>query len=302
MQIEVSSKNMPFLECFSSETRVKMIELLGEAPLNIKQLSQRLEISSAIVTKHIQKLEQAGIVRSENVTGVRGTQKICYLQLEQATLQFKSKKPYEHPTTTVAIPIGQYASFDVNPTCGLASPTQLIGVLDDPRYFADPLHVQAGILWFGSGYVEYRIPNFFHSNQKLRTLEISFEICSEAPGFNENWPSDISFSINDKPLGQWTCPGDFGKHRGVLSPDWWGNGNTQHGLLKIITVNPQGSFLDGTQISATTIHDLNIVFSQDIHFRIASLETSTNCGGVTLFGKQFGNYAQDIIVTMQEDK
>ena len=41
MQIEVSTKNMFFLECFSSETRVKIIELLGEEPLNIKQLSQR---------------------------------------------------------------------------------------------------------------------------------------------------------------------------------------------------------------------------------------------------------------------
>ncbi|MDQ0917923.1 transcriptional regulator [Paenibacillus sp. V4I5] len=302
MQIEVSTKNMYFLECFSSETRVKIIELLGEEPLNIKQLSQRLEISSAIVTKHIQKLEQAGIVTSESMTGVRGTQKVCYLQLEQAMLQFKAKKSYEQPTNTISIPVGQYSSFEVRPTCGLASPTQIIGVIDDPRYFADPQHVHAGILWFGSGYVEYRIPNFFHSNQKLRSMEISFEICSEAPGFNENWPSDISFFINETPLGQWTSPGDFGKQRGVLSPDWWGNGFTQHGLLKIITVNPQGSFLDGTKISDITIQDLDISFAKDIHFRIASLEDSTNCGGITLFGKQFGNYEQDIVVTMHEDK
>jgi predicted transcriptional regulator len=89
MHIEVSTKNMSFLECFSSETRVKMIELLHHESLNIKQLSQRLEISSAIVTKHIQKLEQAGIVSSENTTGIRGTQTICHLKLEQAVLQFK---------------------------------------------------------------------------------------------------------------------------------------------------------------------------------------------------------------------
>ncbi|RTE06443.1 ArsR/SmtB family transcription factor [Paenibacillus whitsoniae] len=302
MQIDVSTKNMAFLECFSSETRVKMIELLSEEPLNIKQLSQRLDISSAIVTKHVQKLEQAGILRAENVTGIRGTQKICYLQMDQAVLQFRAKKAHELPTTSIAIPVGQYAAYDVQPTCGLASASQLIGVLDDPRYFADPQHVQAGILWFGSGYVEYRIPNFLHSNQRLRSLEISFEICSEAPGFNENWPSDISFSLNDKPVGMWTCPGDFGKQRGVLTPEWWGAGNTQHGLLKIITVNSQGSFLDGTPLSSFTTEDLAMSFSQDIRFRIASPATADNPGGVTLFGKAFGNYAQDIVVTMYAEK
>ncbi|SDN41333.1 Predicted transcriptional regulator [Paenibacillus sp. yr247] len=302
MQIEVSTKNMSFLECFSSETRVKMIELLHHEPLNIKQLSQRLEISSAIVTKHIQKLEQAGIVSSENATGIRGTQKICHLKLEQAVLQFKPKKQSELPTNSLSIPVGQYSSFEVKPTCGLASPTQLIGVLDDPRYFADPGHVHAGILWFGSGYVEYRIPNFLHRNQKLRSLEISFEICSEAPGYNENWPSDISFFINEIPLGMWTSPGDFGAQRGVLSPDWWSSSNTQHGLLKVISVGTAGSYLDGTKISDTTMDDLSVTFAKDINFRIASLETSPNCGGITLFGKNFGNYAQDIVVTMHEDK
>ncbi|MDD9266951.1 ArsR/SmtB family transcription factor [Paenibacillus sp. GCM10023248] len=302
MHIEVSTKNMAFLECFSSETRVKMIELLQHESLNIKQLSQKLDISSAIVTKHVQKLEQAGILVSENTTGIRGTQKICHLNLEQAVLQFRPKKPSELPTNTIAIPVGQYASFEVKPTCGLASSTQLIGVLDDPRYFADPGHVHAGILWFASGYVEYRIPNFLHSNQKLRTLEISFEICSEAPGYNENWPSDISFYINDVPLGYWTSPGDFGAQRGILTPDWWSSSNTQHGLLKVITVSPTGSYLDGTQISDTTIQDLSVAFGKDITFRIASLESSANCGGITLFGKSFGNYAQDIVVSMHEDK
>ncbi|OPH59655.1 transcriptional regulator [Paenibacillus ferrarius] len=302
MQIEVSTKNMSFLECFSSETRVNIIELLQQESLNIKQLSQRLDISSAIVTKHIQKLEHAGIVASENSTGIRGTQKICHLQLEQAVLQFKPRKQQELPANTLSIPIGQYSSFEVKPTCGLASSTQLIGVLDDPRYFADPGHVHASILWFGSGYVEYRIPNFLHSNQKLRSLEISLEICSEAPGYNENWPSDITFFLNEIPIGAWTSPGDFGTQRGVLSPDWWSSGNTQHGLLKVLTVSPSGSYLDGTKISDVTIEDLSVTFAKEISFRIASLESSPNCGGITLFGKHFGNYPQDIVVTMHEDK
>jgi predicted transcriptional regulator len=67
-------------------------------------------------------------------------------------------------------------------------------------------------------------------------------------------------------------------------------------------VGPAGSYLDGTKISDTTIDLLSVTFAKDISFRIASLESSPNCGGITLFGKHFGNYAQDIVVTMHEDK
>jgi len=30
------------------------------------------------------------------------------------------------------MPVGQYYDFDIHPTCGLASPTNLIGLLDNP--------------------------------------------------------------------------------------------------------------------------------------------------------------------------
>src|SRR5690606_1909033 len=109
--------------------------------------------------------------------------------------------------------------------------TSIIGMIDDPRYFSDPDHIHAKHLWFASGYVEYRIPNYTVTTQTITGVTISLEICSEAPGFNENWPSDITFSLNDVALGTWTCPGDFGKKRGAYTPDWWVN-MTQYGLLK----------------------------------------------------------------------
>ncbi|MFC5652950.1 ArsR/SmtB family transcription factor [Paenibacillus solisilvae] len=296
MQIEVTTKNMTFLECFSSETRIQIIELLDAGPMNIKQLAERLLLSSAIVTKHIQKLENAGIVSCKSIAGRRGTQKICSLQLNQAVLQFKTRKQ-DVLANTISIPVGQYSAFDVKPACGMASRTQIIGLIDDPRYFADPQHVQANHLWFSSGFVEYRIPNFLNSNQKLRSLEISLEICSEASGCNETWPSDIHFYINDVPIGMWTCQGDFGKQKGAYTPDWH-NCGTQYGVLKIITVNERGSYLDGIRIADVTSSDLGMAYGKDVSFRIASLEDAQNCGGINLFGKHFGSYNQDIEITM----
>lgn len=299
MNIEVNLENMQFLECFSSPTRVRIIELLGSGPMNIKSLSEALAIKSPIVTRHIQRLQEAGIIRSETIAGKRGMQKLCYLQLSQATLHFKgvpaidTRKKY-----AFSIPIGHYSAYEIKPTCGLASETSMIGMCDDPRYFADPEHVAAKALWFGSGYVEYRIPNYMIANEQPDSLELSMEICSETPCAVNHYPSDIMFTINDAPIGVWTYPGDFGGVRGVYTPEWWYK-NIHYGLMKTIRVNQEGSFIDGVRVSDTTINDLQLTYGKEILFRISCSATAKNCGGVTLFGSGFGNYNQDIDVVLR---
>lgn len=300
MEIEVSSKNMRFLECFSSQSRVKIIELLNIQPMNIKSLSEALDIKSPIVTRHIHMLEEAGIVRSESVAGKRGMQKICYLHLAHAKLLFKTAPVVVDETNryVVSLPVGHYSSYQVKPTCGLASDTQMIGMCDDPRYFADPEHVGAKVLWFGSGFVEYRIPNYMVNNETAESLEIALEICSETPCAVDHLPSDIAFTLNDVHVGIWTYPGDFGSTRGQFTPEWW-HKNIQHGLMKTIRINKKGSYIDGVQVSNVTIEQLNLTYDKEIMFRIACSATAKNCGGVTLFGKGFGNYNQDIEVTLR---
>lgn len=299
MEIDVNSRNMKFLECFSSLTRVKIIELLGERPANIKTLSESLNIKSPIVTRHIQMLEEAGIVRCEIAAGKRGMQKICYLQMNHATLLFRRTPDKEEKSSyTVSLPVGAYSSYEVRPTCGLASLTSMIGMFDDPRYFADPEHVHARVIWFGSGYVEYRIPNYMVNKDQPNSLEIALELCSETPCAVESLPSDIVFSVNGKEIGVWTYPGSFGGTQGTYTPEWWYK-NVRHGLLKTIRITRQGSFIDGVKVSGATIDDLALSYEKEILFRIGCSATAKNCGGVTLFGKGFGNYNQDIEVTLK---
>ncbi|HEY5587090.1 MAG TPA: transcriptional regulator [Ruminiclostridium sp.] len=283
---------MDFLEVFSSSTRIRMIEMLDNKPMNIKDMAIQLGISSAIVTKHIQKMETAKIIKCKNIAGKRGIQKICSLNLDEVTLKFKSSIKSE-TTYECSIPVGQYISYNVHPTCGLASKTKYIGMFDDPRYFADPNHNSASLIWFGYGWVEYRIPNYLSSNQLAKSIEISLEICSEFPGYKEEWPSDIIFYINNINIGMWTAPGNFGENKGILTPEWW-NCGSQYGLLKNITVNEAGSFIDGIKISSLTIAELNLTFNSEITFRLANNKNSRNVGGITIFGKYFGNYNQDI--------
>lgn len=299
MKLDVITANMRILECFSSETRVRIIELLNEKAYNIGELAEALGLSSAIMTKHIQKLEEAGIVATENLVGKRGTQKRCTLKLDQMTLMLRTSVAEELTSQnrfTADLPVGQYIGYEVHPTCGLASSEKRIGMMDDPRYFDDPEHTKAEHLWFASGFVEYRIPNYLVGSQTAAGLAISLEICSEAPRYNENWPSDITFSVNGIDVATWTCPGDFGSRRGLYTPSWWVD--TQYGLHKTLSVTDHGTFVDGVQFSGIRIGQLNIRAGQELRFRIACPETAVHCGGVSLFGKGFGNYPQDIQVTI----
>ncbi|MBB3114394.1 putative transcriptional regulator [Paenibacillus phyllosphaerae] len=293
MKIEVSTANMKFLECISSPTRVRIIELLRGESQNITSLSQILGIQPPIVTRHIQMLEEAGIVRSELVPGKRGMQKRCTLLLEEATLSFKSEQSGPIPGChRTRVPLGQYSNFAVSPPCGLVSVDKRIGMCDDPRYFDDPERMNARMLWFARGFVEYRIPNYLVRGERPTMLEVTMEICSEAPCSHAEQPSDITFMVNGMALGTWTCPGDYAHPRGKYTPHWWTK--TQYGLLKTIRVDKTGTYIDGVRASSITLADLAIRPGSELLLRITSLDDARHSGGVSLFGSGFGNYDQDI--------
>jgi predicted transcriptional regulator len=182
----------------------------------------------------------------------------------------------------------------VHPTCGLATADHVIGQYDDPRFFFEPERMHAKILWFGRGFVEYRIPNYVLPGQTLEEIEISLEISSEAPGIKENWPSDIHFYVNDTLLGYWTSPGDSGQGRGQLTPAWWPDIINQYGWLKIIRVTEQGTFLDGQRLSAVSIKDLTMS-RNEWTLRLEVPNHAAHVGGLTLYGEGFGNYNRDIL-------
>ena len=293
LKIDLSEQWLPVYEALASDARLKIIHLLAERPMNIKEIAQALGLSSAIITMHIKKLEKAQIVTAERVSGNGAVQKRCRLNTESIEIAFP------HPKTSgkvseFSLPIGHYTDFSVCPTCGLATTRKIIGYFDDPRYFLDPERVNSGILWFASGFVEYKMPNYLLKGQTVQAVEISLELGSEAPGVNNDWPSDIGFYLNGVRLGQWTCPGDFGGTRGRFTPDWWSPDIGQFGLLKVIRVDETGSYIDGDRVSGITVQELDLLRKQ-WSFRVEVSEQAEHCGGVTIFGSGFGNYNQDIL-------
>jgi predicted transcriptional regulator len=293
MKADISEKWLPVYEALSSSVRLKIINLLAQKEMNIKQLAEQLGLSSAIVTMHIKKLEASTIIHCERKSINGSVQKLCFLDIDSLEIDFPNKVSIARNYHEFAMPIGHYSDFNATPTCGIATAEKIIGQYDDPRYFLDPERVNAGILWFTEGYVEYRIPNFLLSVQQPEELEISMELGSEAPGINNNWPSDITFFLNEHRIGNWTSPGDFGNSRGKYTPEWWSLQVGQYGLYKAIRITQEGSYIDGIKVSETTLSSLDIR-QKYWSFRIAVLPDAVNVGGVTLFGKGFGNYSRDI--------
>lgn len=298
LQIESLEEGLDIFKALGSEVRIEIIKLLMEhETMNMNELASSLKITNGALTSHIKKLESCGIVSTSNESLGHGNQKICSLCLDKILINIQPAKTQENVYSD-EISIGHYTDYKVYPTCGLATSSKLIGEVDDTRYFSHPDRYNADILWFTKGYVEYTIPNFIPLNQKITGIMISAELSSEAPGVNSNWPSDINFYLNDVHLGSWMSPGDFGDVPGIFTPDWWYPNWNQYGLLKMLVINRAGTFIDGLKISDVTIDQFHLSSISTMKFKMSVDEDSAHIGGLTIFGKTFGNYAQDIKVNI----
>ncbi len=301
LYIKDLEEGVELFKALGSELRVTIIRLLLEnGEMNMNEIACSLNITNGALTSHIKKLEDVGLIQVNVDFAGHGNQKVCRVKQERLLVDIVPAKEYGKAGFYEAeIPVGQYGRFEVYPTCGISTTTKLIGEVDDPRYFAHPDRVDAGILWFAKGYVEYLIPNVLPAAQKIDEISFSMELSSEAPGVNSDWPSDISFSLNDVPIGMWTSPGDFGDVRGIYTPDWWFAKWNQYGLLKMLVINRQGTFIDGLKISDVSLEHFGLDYKSTIRLKLEVREDAEHVGGMTLFGKGFGNYGQGIGVRMR---
>ena len=282
-------------KALGSDTRIQILNILLEnEQMSMNQLATELNISNGALTGHIKKLEECGLINISNESAGHGNQKMCSVTQDRIIVDVKKPIDYKNVFET-EIKVGQFSRHQVWPTCGIATSESVIGEFDDIRYFNHPDRFTANILWFTKGYVEYTIPNLIPSNQRITQLSISAELSSEAPGIDNNWPSDISFYINDTKIGMWTSPGDFGDVHGMFTPQWWPQNWNQYGLL---IINDYGTYIDGLKISDVSTLSLHLDYSSDIRLRLAVENDSEHVGGITLYGKSFGNYDQDIRVAI----
>jgi predicted transcriptional regulator len=287
------------LRALASDRRVEIMNLLQTRTLNVSEIADSLGATMSATSEHIKVLSDAGLIVTEMIPGTRGLQKACGRAVDAVRVNLPESEASSGRLIEVSMPVGAFADFDVEPTCGLLGSEGAIGLFDDVGAFYEPERINAQLLWFHQGHVEYRFPNRLVSGDEVKSLQLSMEVCSEAPLHNEVWPSDITVSVNGVALGSWTSPGDFGDQRGAFTPEWWSVANTQFGLMKVWQVTEAGSFIDGIRLSDVTPTDLDLGDGNFISIRIEVPADAVNVGGINLFGAGFGNYPQDLVLRIQ---
>lgn len=284
------------LKAIASEPRVQIISLLRKRVRNINEIAEDMGLPQSTIASHIAILEKAGLIRTETVKAKKGNQKICHPAFEELIIQFPSEQT-ESDFLEVEMPIGLFTDYHASAPCGPCSTDSIIGFLDTTESFLNPNRMKAGLLWFGTGFVEYKFPNnALYDNRPVKRLELSAELSSETPGTNPSWMSDITLWINGVETGTWISPGDFGDKRGKYTPEWWKLEGSQYGLLKNWGITDEGTFVDGVKVSPVTIDELMLADHHSVRVRFGVKDDAEHCGGMNIFGRGFGNYPQDIIL------
>lgn len=286
-------------KALASPVRLEMLKLLYDKSLIIGEIAKEMDLPASSTAFHLKIMEKAGLIRMEEQPGTRGTTKLCTRKVDHLSVSLVKRKAVVDEIVSMEMPIGAFTGCKVKPTCGLWSTEGVLGNEDMEQCFYYPERMRASILWTSAGYVEYKFPNGVPRTRKPKKISFSAEICSEAPGYREDWKSDITVWINGVDCGTWTCPGDFGAKRGRLNSSIWADGNSQYGLWTTWEVRQDGSFVNGERVGDATIEELALMSEVFVKVRLGNKKDAQYVGGFNLFGKDWGNYRQDLILTME---
>lgn len=225
--------------------------------------------------------------------------KVCSRKQDYANLCFLPRSSQINQVVSIEMPVGSFVDCSIFPTCGLYTPSGVVGMEDKEYSFYLPERMNAGLLWTSKGYVQYKFPNQLPAGRLPVCLSFAMEICSEAPGYAEDWKSDITLWVNGIECATWRCPGDFGSRRGRLTPPLWPNGSTQYGIWVKWEIRGDGTYINGEQASKVRLSDIAIPEKPFVAMTIGNKKNARYEGGFNLFGKTFGDYPRDILMEIE---
>ncbi len=289
-------------KALSSPVRIKMLQLMSAEKMSIAELARRMEIPTSSAALDIKVLQQAGLVKIEEKPGSRGKAKLCSKDADMISIRMTEVAAGVENIVSVEMPIGAYTKCEVDSSaCGIANESTILEMDDMEMAFYMPERMSAQIIWSAGGYVEYTFPNKLKAMRFQcipHALIVSAELCSEVSSYREDWKSDITLWVNGVECGTWTSPGDFGQRRGKLTPPTWGSGRTQYGLLTVWEIKEDGCYINKVRVSDTNLESLHIMEAGSVYVRLGNKENAVYAGGFNIFGKKFGDYEQDIIMSI----
>jgi len=282
----------------SHELRLKILNQLQNKSYTIPELAEINDTSVSSIVYHVEILQDAGLIEIKLTPAPKGMVRKCHRVLQAFKLQLfrEFESPSAGKTFHYSIGVGDF--IDCHPKADYSFATIEKHYTCTWNTIFRPERHNAQIIWSDSGFLTYAFPNDFAKYHKCRELSISLELCSETINHDNDWKSEITFWLNDREICTYGSPGDFGDRTGILNPEWWTkslDSPTQYGILKKITVDKNGVYLDGKIINRNvTLGSLNLSDSNRITLKIGNKPGSAFMGGFNLFGKSFGDYPIDI--------
>lgn len=296
MELDINNKSIVVYKALASEIRLSILRTLAQGSQTASSLAETLNMTQSGISKNIKLLADANLISVESSDNKR--EKLLTLSVQDINIHLPESIYPEYHQSTYSIPVGNYFNIEnILPSCGMVNRQHVIQRFDDPSTFLSAERMSAELLWFSSGEIEYQLPITIPDHKNLKLLDLSFEIASEFPGSNNNWPSDIQFIINDSYVGTFTVKGNFSDVRGKNTPSWWDNNLSQYGTLIQLRISDRNTGVNGVPISDFNLDQLNTAQNSTLKIKFKISKTANNTPhGLTLFGKHFGNYSQDILV------
>lgn len=281
--------------------RLSILQELNKPPftLSVSELTKRLNMPTSTLMHHLQILSDASLVHYRYQNSPNGAIRIYGRSLRGADLRFYHIHKDDNKNRKCDIQslrVGQFINYEGD-TFSFVTATKMYDFLGSNCF--SPYRFDAELVYSPFGIIEYYFDNITALEHNVDALTFSLEICSEAPYFDNNYKSEITFWINNKEVGTHICNGDYGDRRGKLNPDWWRDTNTQYGKIVTVSVDTKGVHIDGLLVNdKVKIDDLNLSHDNKISFKFGNKKTATYPGGFNVFGKGFGDHAQDIVLQL----
>ena len=286
-------------EALASPVRVNILKHLQYAPFvkTVPELVKELKIPTTTLMYHLEKLEKGKLIKMRYKGSSAGTTRIisrnygeCLLELMYGAYE---QEEGNRNFAEQSLGVGSFADFTGH-DLKFASSEKLYSEIDTP--FSDKRYLSQ-LIFTTHGIICYHFSNIIAQKSIVREIVFSLEICSEAPYYDNDFKSDITFWINGKEVATYLSLGDYGDRRGLLNPSWWSSRNTQYGKLVNIRVNANGVFLNDNKVSSKiTLKDLELEKGNKIKFEFGNKEGCEHDGGFNIFGSKFGDYPQDILL------
>jgi len=87
----VEAEALQIIKALSSQTNLKILQLLSEEKLDISTIATRLKLSEPSISEGVKQLENLQLVRTSYAAGKRGIRKVCELAIEKLILTFKGR-------------------------------------------------------------------------------------------------------------------------------------------------------------------------------------------------------------------